>query len=94
MNFYVEADTFGTWRGDVEITKEDIAFLKERRASGLLKSKGKKLKTTLREDVLEMVKNKAQTLAYQDSWSLRKTTSSGSEVIEIRDDKHNVLYEN
>ena len=23
MNFYVEADTFGTWRGDVEVTKEE-----------------------------------------------------------------------
>lgn len=94
MNFYVEADTFGTWRGDVEITKKDIVFLRERRASRLLKSNGKKLKTTLREDVLEMVKDKAQTLAYQDSWSLRSTTSSGSKVIEIQDDKHNVLYEN
>lgn len=94
MSFYVEADTFGTWRGDVEITKKDIVFLRERRASRLLKSNGKKLKTTLREDVLEMVKDKAQTLAYQDSWSLRNTTSSGSKVIEIQDDKHNVLYEN
>ena len=94
MNFYVEADTFGTWRGDVEITKKDIVFLRERRASRLLKSNGKKLKTTLREDVLEMVKDKAQTLAYQDSWSLRNTTSSCSKVIEIQDDKHNVLYEN
>lgn len=93
MNFYVEADTFGTWRGDVEITKEDIAFLKERRASGLLKNKGKKLSTTLEQDVLEMVKNKAQRLASEDSRSMRDTTSSGSEVIEIQDDKHNVLYE-
>ena len=94
MNFYVEADTFGTWRGDVEITEEDIVFLRERRASRLLKSKGKKLKTTLREDVLAMVKDKAQTLAYQDSWSLRKTAFSGSTILEVRDDRDNVLYEN
>ena len=94
MKFYIEADTFGTWRDDVEITKEDIVFLREKRASLLLESKGKKLKTTLREDVLEMAKEKAQKLAYQDSWSMSNTTSSGSEVIEVQDDKGNVLYEN
>ena len=94
MNFYVEADTFGTWRGDVEVTKKEIAKIREDRATFLLENKGKKPKTTLRQDILDKAKSNAQTLAHQDSWRLSDTTFSGSEVFKVEDKKGYVLYEN